>query len=83
MGKDMRIAVRVTAKEKEKDEVKTHNEIEIVEKLGEGGQGVVYKVKHDGKLRALKWYFPGKLQDEAAFIKNLENNINNYKRNGR
>lgn len=55
----------------------TGNEIEIVEKLGEGGQGVVYKVKHDGKLRALKWYFPGKLQDEAAFIKNLENNINN------
>ena len=53
----------------------TGNEIEIVEKLGEGGQGVVYKVKHDGKLRALKWYFPGKLQDEAEFIKNLENNI--------
>lgn len=30
---------------------------DIVEKLGEGGQGEVYKVKQDGEFYALKWYF--------------------------
>ena len=28
----------------------------IIKKLGEGGQGVVYSVKIDGKDYALKWY---------------------------
>ena len=28
----------------------------IIKKLGEGGQGIVYSVKIDGKDYALKWY---------------------------
>ncbi len=50
-------------------------ELEIVQKLGEGGQGVVYKVAYEGKELALKWYFPGKLRDKAAFYANILNNI--------
>ena len=30
----------------------------VQEKLGEGGQGAVYKVTLDGKEYALKWYLP-------------------------
>lgn len=29
---------------------------EIIQKLGEGGQGVVYRVAIGGKEYALKWY---------------------------
>ena len=31
---------------------------EVIAKLGEGGQGSVYKVDYDGKDYALKWYLP-------------------------
>ena len=30
-------------------------ELEIIQKLGEGGQGVVYKVRYTGRELALKW----------------------------
>ncbi len=38
---------------------------EIVSKIGDGGQGIVYKVKSDGKTYALKWY-------SSPFLKGLE-----------
>ncbi|MDR2865553.1 MAG: hypothetical protein LBV68_08095 [Spirochaetaceae bacterium] len=47
---------------------------EVVRKLGEGGQGIVYEVKVDGKPYALKWYtcdFPRR----EAFIKNMKEKI--------
>lgn len=47
----------------------------VLEKLGEGGQGIVYKVEYKGKQYALKWYFYDKLVNPNAFIKNLEDNI--------
>ncbi len=50
-------------------------ELEIVEKLGQGGQGVVYKVNYNGKQLALKWYFGNKLKDKEKFYENLKNNI--------
>lgn len=46
----------------------------IVSKLGEGGQGIVYAVKIDGKDYALKWY-TCKLGNKKAFRKNLTDNI--------
>jgi serine/threonine protein kinase len=52
--------------------------VTVLEKLGEGGQGAVYKVDCDGKPMALKWYHRGyveKLKDEKKFYGNLDNNI--------
>ena len=44
----------------------------IIEKLGQGGQGIVYKVELAGQKMALKWYInpPGK-----KFYKNLDENV--------
>lgn len=50
-------------------------ELEIIEKLGEGGQGIVYRVDYNGKQYALKWYFANKLQDPDKFYRNIQNNI--------
>ena len=53
----------------------TGGELEVVEKLGEGGQGVVYKVLYNGEMLALKWYFANKLRDPVRFYRNIQNNI--------
>ena len=50
-------------------------ELEVIQKLGEGGQGVVYKVEYNGKQLALKWYFGNKLQNADKFYRNIQNNI--------
>lgn len=50
-------------------------ELEVIQKLGEGGQGVVYRVNYNGKQLALKWYFANKLKDPTAFYDNIKNNI--------
>jgi len=50
-------------------------ELEVIQKLGEGGQGIVYKVNYNGKQLALKWYFGNKLHDADRFYRNIENNI--------
>lgn len=59
----------------QKIKVVSGNELEIVQKLGEGGQGVVYKVKYNGKELALKWYFGNKLNNMDRFYRNIQNNI--------
>lgn len=48
----------------------------VMNKLGEGGQGIVYSVKIDGKDYALKWY-TFKFQNKKGFRKNLQENIKN------
>lgn len=59
-------------KEKDKIKIITGGEATIISKLGEGGQGIVYKVIYYGKEYALKWYHnPGK----PAFYNNLKTNI--------
>lgn len=50
-------------------------ELQIIEKLGEGGQGTVYKANFNGKELALKWYFGNKLKNKVAFYENIKNNI--------
>lgn len=51
----------------------------VQEKLGEGGQGAVYKVTLDGKEYALKWYLPiylrGLKSKGKKFYKNLDSNV--------
>jgi DNA-binding helix-hairpin-helix protein with protein kinase domain len=47
----------------------------IKDKLGEGGQGVVYRVRVDKEDYALKWYHNNTLSDPKRFYNNLAENI--------
>ena len=49
--------------------------IRILDNLGEGGQGYVYRIDYNGKNYALKWYKKGVLKDPDKFRANLSNNI--------
>lgn len=53
--------------------------VTAIGKLGEGGQGTVYKVHVDGtkEEKALKWYFIGKVKEPQVFYNNLMENIKN------
>lgn len=44
----------------------------VGEKLGEGGQGEVYRLMHSGKPKVLKWY---KNRPNGEFLKNLKTNV--------
>ena len=46
--------------------------IKVIDKLGEGGQGIVYKIKCENKNYALKWY---KKPCDDSFYKNLCDNV--------
>ena len=49
--------------------------VEVIEKLGEGGQGYVYSVDYRGRKLALKWYKKGVINNLNAFRENLIHNI--------
>lgn len=53
----------------------TGQEVEILDLLGEGGQGFVYKVNCGGQVKALKWYKPDAVKNLDWFEKNLTRNI--------
>jgi DNA-binding helix-hairpin-helix protein with protein kinase domain len=57
--------------------IKTKNmmTVTVEEKLGEGGQGAVYRVDYNGAPKALKWYTGKKIKSPDKFYANLENNI--------
>ena len=55
--------------------VASGSELEVIKKLGDGGQGIVYRVKYGGKEFALKWYFFSKLRNPKDFYENIKNNI--------
>ena len=57
--------------------IKTKNfkKVVVEQKLGEGGQGAVYKVDYNGQPKALKWYSGKKIKSPQKFYANLENNI--------
>ena len=59
--------------------LKSMLEIDIVidKKLGEGGQGYVYKIDYGGQPKALKIYKGDKIRNPKAFYKNLKNNVSN------
>lgn len=44
----------------------------VIEKIGQGGQGAVYRVSLDGKQYALKWYLKA---PKKSFYDNLKRNI--------
>ncbi len=51
--------------------------VTVLSKIGEGGQGAVYKVSYSGKEYALKWYLPSYLKktNHKKFCKNLAANV--------
>lgn len=59
-------------KEGDKIRINTGGEAEVLRKLGEGGQGVVFEVAYSGKNYALKWYHK---PASGKFYDNLKSNI--------
>lgn len=56
--------------------MKYGGEAKVLEELGSGGQGTVYKVSYNGREYALKWYHKDAFKNKGqAFYQNLENNI--------
>jgi len=56
-------------------QTKSSKKVVVDHKLGEGGQGAVYRVDYNGNAKALKWYSGKKLSDPKKFLENLQNNI--------
>lgn len=53
--------------------------VTVLDKLGEGGQGTVYRVRLNdtNKEKALKWFFIEKVRDPKEFYTNLKENVEN------
>ncbi|MBC3795459.1 hypothetical protein GH807_00135 [Acetobacterium tundrae] len=58
-----------------KIKLESGDSVEVVKKLGDGGQGIVYFVNYKKKPYALKWYYPNKLKNAQQFKENIVNNI--------
>ena len=63
----------------DKIRISVGGEAEVLEKLGEGGQGEVYRVKYAGSEYALKWYYTGKIKDIKAFYSNVLKTADSWK----
>jgi len=63
-------------------QTKKAKKVIVERKLGEGGQGVVYRVDYAGKPMALKWYSGKKIKDPRQFYANIGNNIDKGKPTG-
>ena len=51
--------------------------VRVVSYIGGGGQGDVYKVDYDGKIKALKWYKLQSIPRRDVFERNLRQNVMN------
>jgi len=49
--------------------------VKVIQQIGEGGQGIVYRVDYHGKPMALKWYKDNAWKKPEAVYENLINNI--------
>lgn len=64
----------LTLRKNQQVELSGSTTLTVTGKLGEGGQGIVYRVQLDGtnEERALKWYFIGKLRAPRNFYNHLQ-----------
>ena len=71
------MAVYEMLKQNQQVELADGKIVTVIEKLGEGGQGHVYRVKFDdtGEEKALKWYFRNNFKDAHQFYKHLAENV--------
>lgn len=54
----------------------SNSNLKVIEYLGEGGQGEVYRVEYCGKQKALKWYKPNCMgKKPQSFYNNISDNI--------
>lgn len=51
------------------------HEVQVIEKLGQGGQGAVYRVAYGSQEKALKWYWPDVFPFPERFLNNLRHNV--------
>ena len=66
----------VPLRKNQRVELSDGREVTVTDKLGEGGQGIVYRVRFDnGEERALKWFFLSYLKEPRKFYKHLAENI--------
>ena len=67
----------VPLKENQRVELADGRTVKVIGTLGEGGQGIVYRVRYDdsGEERALKWFFIGYVKEPRKFYNRLEENI--------
>jgi serine/threonine protein kinase len=54
---------------------KSGKTVKVINKIGEGGQGAVYRVECNGEYKALKWYSGKKIREPKKFYENLYNNV--------
>ncbi len=67
----------IDLKRNERIQIKNGSKAEVIQKIGEGGQGAVYKVHYAREDYAMKMYFPRAIKKKNEFYSNLENNIVN------
>ena len=67
----------IDLKRNERIQIKNGSKAEVIQKIGEGGQGAVYKVHYAREDYAMKLYFPRSIKKKNEFYSNLENNIVN------
>ena len=65
----------IELKRNDRIQIRNGSKAEIIEKLGEGGQGSVYKVRYEKEFYALKFYHPKAIKRKDDFYNNLENNV--------
>lgn len=67
----------VPLKKNQRVELADGRTVTVTDKLGDGGQGIVYRVRFDdtGEERALKWFFTSYLKEPRKFYNHLAENI--------
>ena len=61
----------IDLKRNDRIQIRNGSKAEVIEKLGEGGQGSVYKVRYEKQTYALKIYHQKAIKRKEDFYNNL------------